>query len=84
MKKQGHPPYQEVLFIDESSQDKWVCRSTYQTDERETFEGQEYPVCRVAISGYSHPAYTGTQQFVDTEGRIDKFRRKYQRGKKSS
>jgi len=82
MKKKGHPNYQEVLFVDSSTGDKWVCGSTYGSDEREAFEGKEYPVCRLSISGYSHPVYTGAQKFVDTEGRIDKFRKRYQRGKK--
>jgi large subunit ribosomal protein L31 len=26
-----------------------------------------------------HPFYTGKQKIVDTAGRVDKFRRKYQR-----
>lgn len=81
MKQDIHPQYKEVLYIDSSSGDQWVCLSTFQTGERETYEGKEYPVCRLAISGYSHPAYTGAQQFVDTEGRIDKFRKRYERKK---
>jgi large subunit ribosomal protein L31 len=29
------------------------------------------------VSHKSHPFYTGKAQFVDTAGRIDKFRQKY-------
>lgn len=80
MKQDTHPNYQEILFVDSSTGDRWVGKSTFQTKERETHEGKEYPVCRLAISGYSHPVYTGANQFVDAEGRIDKFRKKYKRG----
>jgi large subunit ribosomal protein L31 len=31
------------------------------------------------VSHKSHPFYTGKAQFVDTAGRIDKFRQKYQK-----
>ena len=34
-------------------------------------------VIRLDISSASHPFYTGKQRFVDTAGRIDKFRSKY-------
>lgn len=77
MKKNTHPEYQEVLFVDSSTNKKFVCGSTLQTAERETFEGKEYPVCRVSVSSSSHPFFTGSKQFVDTEGRVDKFRKRY-------
>lgn len=78
MKKNTHPPYQEVLFVDSSNNFKFVCGSTLQTDEREVFEGKEYPVCRLSISSASHPFFTGGKQFIDTEGRVDKFTKRYQ------
>ncbi|MEM8908553.1 MAG: 50S ribosomal protein L31, partial [Bacteroidota bacterium] len=31
----------------------------------------------VDISSASHPFYTGKQQFVDTMGRVDKFKKKF-------
>lgn len=77
MKKDKHPKYQKVLFIDSSTGYKFVCGTTLQPQERETFEGQEYPVCRVAISSSSHPAYTREQKFVDTGGRIKQFMDRY-------
>jgi len=77
MKKKGHPPYQEVLFVDTANGYKFVCGSSLQPKERDMFEGKEYPVCKVSISSKSHPFFTGNQQFVDAEGRVDKFKKRY-------
>ncbi len=77
MKKQGHPPYQEVLFIDSSTGFRFVCGSTLQPKEREMYEGKEYPVYKVAVSSASHPFFTGSNQFIDSEGRVDKFVKRY-------
>jgi large subunit ribosomal protein L31 len=77
MKKQGHPPYQDILFVDSSTNFKFVCGSTLQPKEKEVFEGKEYPVCRVAVSSASHPFFTGSTQFIDSEGRVDKFMKRY-------
>ena len=82
MKKKSHPTYQEVLFVDSSTGHKFVCGSTLQTEETEVFEGKEYPVCRVSVSSASHPFFTGSKQFVDAEGRVDKFRKRYTSGRK--
>ncbi len=84
MKKQGHPPYQEVLFIDSATGFKFVCGSTLQPKEKDTYEGKEYPVYRVPISSASHPFFTGASQFVDSEGRVDKFNKRYQLKKKQA
>ena len=32
---------------------------------------------RVAICSSCHPFYTGKQKFIDTQGRIDKFKARY-------
>jgi len=77
MKKEGHPDYQEVLFVDSSTDFKFVCGTTLKPSETEVFEGKEYPVYRVPISSASHPFFTGSKQFIDTEGRVDKFRKRY-------
>lgn len=79
MKKEGHPPYQEILFVDTATGHKFVCGSTLQPKETETYEGKEYPVYKVPISSASHPFFTGSQQFVDSEGRVDKFKKRYSR-----
>jgi len=77
MKKEGHPDYQDVLFVDTSTGTKFVCGTTLKPEETEVYEGKEYPVYRVPISSASHPFFTGSQQFLDTEGRVDKFRKRY-------
>lgn len=77
MKKQGHPPYQDILFVDTSTGFRLVCGSTLQPKEREVFEGKEYPVYKVPVSSSSHPFFTGSSQFVDSEGRMDKFVKRY-------
>lgn len=77
MKKEGHPPYQDVLFVDSSTGFKFVCGSTLQPKEKEMFEGKEYPVCRLPVSSASHPFFTGSKQFIDSEGRVDKFVKRY-------
>jgi len=77
MKEKTHPPYQEVLFVDSGTGKKFVCGSTIQSDEREVFEGKEYPVCRLSISSASHPFFTGDSKLVDSEGRVDKFQKRY-------
>ena len=35
------------------------------------------PTINVEICSACHPFYTGQQKFVDTAGRIEKFRRRY-------
>ena len=77
MQKEKHPPYQEVLFVDSSTGYRFVCGSSLQTQKRETFEGKEYPVCYVSVSSASHPFFTGGNKFIDAEGRVDKFLRRY-------
>lgn len=77
MKKQGHPQYQEILFVDSSTGHKFVCGSALQPKEKEVFEGKEYPVYRASVSSASHPFFTGNKQFVDAEGRVDKFKKRY-------
>lgn len=34
---------------------------------------------RVEICSKCHPLFTGRQKLIDTEGRVDRFRRKYQK-----
>jgi large subunit ribosomal protein L31 len=77
MKKEGHPPYQEVLFVDSSTGFRFICGSTLQPKDKEIFEGKEYPVYKVPISSASHPFFTGSKQFIDSEGRVDKFVKRY-------
>lgn len=78
MKKDIHPDYREVVFKDVSCDYSFVTRSTIATNDTiEWTDGKEYPFVKLDISSASHPFYTGKQKIVDTEGRIDKFRRKF-------
>ena len=84
MKKGIHPEnYRTVVFKDMSNEFAFLSRSTTNTKESITWEdGNEYPLIKVEVSSQSHPFYTGKAQFVDTAGRIDKFRQKYEKFKK--
>jgi large subunit ribosomal protein L31 len=77
MKENLHPKYQEVLFVDSATGHKFVTGSAYQTDQQETFNGKKYPVLHVPISSSSHPFFVGGKGIVDTEGRVDKFTKRY-------
>jgi large subunit ribosomal protein L31 len=80
MKKDIHPVYKEVVFHDTSSDYKFITRSTLQSKETIKWEdGKEYPVIKVEVSSASHPFYTGKKLFVDTAGRVEKFKNKYQK-----
>ncbi len=37
------------------------------------------PALRVEICSKCHPLFTGRQKLIDTEGRVDRFRRKYRK-----
>lgn len=77
MKKNGHPAYQDVLFVDTATGKRFVCGSTLQPEDREVFEGVEYPVYKVPVSSDSHPFFTGSNKLVDAEGRVEKFKNRY-------
>ena len=78
MKKNIHPEYREVVFVDISNSFSFKTRSTIHTRETIKWEdGQEYPLVKIEVSSESHPFYTGTQKIIDTAGRVDKFRRKF-------
>jgi len=80
MKKDIHPDYQEVVFHDTSSDYKFLSRSTLKTKDTIKWEdGKEYPLIKVEVSSASHPFYTGKKMFVDTAGRVEKFKNKYQK-----
>ena len=39
--------------------------------------GSTKPELRVDVWSGNHPFYTGTQKIIDTEGRVDRFLKKY-------
>jgi large subunit ribosomal protein L31 len=42
--------------------------------------GSTHPEIHVDVWSGNHPFYTGTQKILDTEGRVDRFMRKYGMG----
>jgi large subunit ribosomal protein L31 len=84
MKKNIHPDYRPVIFKDISGDFAIMTRSAVKTSETITWEdGNVYPLVKVEISSASHPFFTGTQKIVDTEGRVERFRKKYAARQKS-
>jgi large subunit ribosomal protein L31 len=81
MKEKLHPQLHDVVFKDISCDYSFLGKSTSSSKETVKWEdGKEYPVIKVEISAASHPFFTGKQRVMDTEGRIDRFKKKY--GKK--
>lgn len=63
MKKDIHPKY-------EDTQIHCACGTTW--DTKSTVKD-----VKVGICAKCHPFFTGQQKFVDTAGRIDKFKKRY-------
>ena len=63
MKADIHPDYVECKVA-------CACGNTFTT--RSTV-----PEIHVEICSACHPFYTGKQKFVDSEGRVDRFNKKY-------
>lgn len=63
MKKGVHPEYYETTIT-------CVCGEVIHT--RSTKKN-----IRVEICSKCHPFYTGKQKFIDSAGRVDKFKKKY-------
>jgi large subunit ribosomal protein L31 len=82
MRKEIHPKYRKVCFLDVGADHKFVTGSTMDSKETIEIDGEEMPLIRIEISSASHPFFTGKQKFVDTAGRVEKFRRRYQRASK--
>jgi large subunit ribosomal protein L31 len=64
MKAGIHPAYEEVKVI-------CACGSIFPT--RSTHKGD----LRVEICSSCHPFFTGKQKLIDTEGRVDRFQKKF-------
>ncbi len=63
MKAGIHPEYNKVTI-------NCVCGAVYATRSTANLE-------KIDICGACHPFYTGKQKVLDTEGRIEKFRKKF-------
>ena len=65
MKKGIHPNYYENAVI------RCACGAEYRI-------GSTRPEIRVEVCAKCHPFFTGEARFVDTEGKIEKFMKKYE------
>lgn len=81
MKKDIHPKgYRFVVFKDMSNGEAFLSKSSAQSRETIKWEdGNEYPLIKLEISNTSHPFFTGKNMLVDTAGRIDKFKKRYEK-----
>ena len=81
MKPDIHPKnYRLVVFKDISCDYAFMTKSAIETkDTIKWTDGNEYPLVKLEISQASHPYYTGKMKLVDTAGRIDKFKKRYEK-----
>ncbi|MFA7232013.1 MAG: 50S ribosomal protein L31 [Victivallaceae bacterium] len=63
MKKDIHPKYTAAKII-------CACGETWETKSTR-------PEIKVGICAKCHPFFTGTQKFIDTAGRVERFRQRY-------
>lgn len=63
MKKDIHPEYNEAKII-------CACGVTWETKSTRK-------EIHVGICAKCHPFFTGTQKFIDTAGRVERFRQRY-------
>jgi len=67
MKEGIHPEYKTTVVT-------CACGNTFST--RSTLDSIHVEIC-----SRCHPFFTGRQKLVDTAGRVERFRRKYEKGK---
>jgi large subunit ribosomal protein L31 len=64
MKKDIHPEYKETTFT-------CACGASYTAGS--TIQSRTIDIC-----SNCHPFYTGKQKLVDSAGRVEKFKRRYE------
>ena len=79
MKKDIHPDYHPVCFVDVSSGARFITRSTMKSTQVVNIDGVDHFIVSRDVTADSHPAYTGEKRFVDTAGRVEKFQKKFSR-----
>lgn len=77
MKAGIHPEYHPVIFVDASTGDEIISRSTASSKDTRDIGGVQHYVISCDITSFTHPFFTGKQKLVDAEGRIDRFKKKY-------
>lgn len=68
MKKDIHPKYQEASI---------TCACGNVVETRSTGKEMHVNTCSAC-----HPYYTGKAKFIDTEGRVERFRKRYAQASK--
>jgi len=63
VKKDIHPKYDKIKV-------SCACGETFES-------GSTKKELRVEICSKCHPFFTGKQKFIDTSGRVEKFKKKY-------
>ncbi len=82
MKADIHPDYHKVIFVDSATGTEWTSRSTITSKETREVDGEQITVVKIEISSVSHPFWTGQMRELDTDGKIDRFRKRYGMTKK--
>ena len=67
MKEKIHPQYFPAAVI------SCACGAVYKV-------GSTRKEAKIAICAACHPFFTGQQKLMDTEGRVDRFRKRYAKG----
>ncbi|MBD3344682.1 MAG: 50S ribosomal protein L31 [Chitinivibrionales bacterium] len=70
MKAKTHPKYDPTKF---------TCSCGNVIETRSTSKSMHIEICNKC-----HPFYTGKQKLVDTAGRVERFRKRYEKAKKES
>ncbi|HKL94242.1 MAG TPA: 50S ribosomal protein L31 [Clostridia bacterium] len=65
MKENTHPNYHDVTVV-------CACGNTFVTGST-----KKEDIIKVEICSKCHPFFTGKQKLVDTGGRVDKFKKRY-------
>lgn len=69
MRSEIHPDYHEITIV-MTDGSEFKTRSTW---------GKEGDKMTLSIDPKTHPAYTGQRRVMDTEGRMEKFNKRYGR-----
>ncbi|MFI7003660.1 type B 50S ribosomal protein L31 [Nocardia sp. NPDC050175] len=78
MKTGIHPDYHPVVFEDAGTGKRFLTRSTATSMRTVQWtDGNTYPLLTVDVTSDSHPFWTGAQRVLDSQGRVEKFERKY-------
>ena len=75
-----HPDYVLAVYKDITCDFQFIAGTTMPKDKFDgtvEVDGVEYPLIKIDISSASHPFFTGKQKLMDTEGRVERFMKKY-------